>query len=277
MSHVTYCINAELENIQEWLEINKLSLNIQKTKFMLFHHPQRKIDNYIPKLHIRETDIERVREFNFLGLTIDENLNWHAHIQKISNKIAKTIGVLNRLKRHVPIYVLRMLYNALILPHIQYSILCWGYKGNRVIKLQRRAIRVITRSKYNAHTDPLFKTLNLLKFEDILKINGLRIYYKLVNGTLPKYISDMFKQSDRSMPYSLRSHSELPYYFPKTTFGRNCIRYSLPHVIDQIVPCVLSKVSSHSYAGFCCYARKHAISSYASSCEISHCYVCNRI
>ena len=243
---------------------------------MLFHHPQRRIDNCIPKLHIRETEIERVTEFNFLGLTIDENLNWSAHTQKIANKISKTIGVLNRLKRHVPIYVLRMLYNALILPHIQYSILCWGYKGNRIIKLQKRAIRVITRSKFNAHTDPFFKTLNLLKYNDILEINALRIYFKFVNGTLPSYISDMFTQTDRTVPYILRSLNELPYYFPKTSFGKNCLRYKLPQLISQIAPCVKNKVSSHSYSGFCSYARKHAISSYALSCITPNCYVCNR-
>ena len=275
ISHTTRSINLELEKIHEWLEINRLSLNVQKTNCMLFHHPQRKIKQSVPKLHIQQTEIERVHEFNFLGLTIDDNLSWHAHIQKVSNKLSKTIGILNKLKQQVPMYVLRMLYNALILPHIQYSILCWGYRGNRIIKLQKRAIRVITRSKYNAHTDPLFKTFNLLKYDDILKIKALKTYYHLVNRTLPEYVLDMFSQTDQVVPYSLRPRHELPFYFPKTSLGKNCLRYHLPHLIIKTDPSVKSKASTHSYVGFCIYARTHAVSLYFSSCIIHNCYVCN--
>ena len=92
-------INVELNFILEWLNINKLSLNASKTKFMLFHYPQRKVDNLSLDLKINSTSIERVSEFNFLGLTLDECLNWKPHVQKISNKISRIIGVLCRLKK----------------------------------------------------------------------------------------------------------------------------------------------------------------------------------
>ena len=86
MTQLSHNINVELNNIQEWLSINKLSLNVKKTKFMIFHYRQRNIDNLILDLQISSEKIERVAEFNFLGLTVDENLNWNAHIQKVSNK-----------------------------------------------------------------------------------------------------------------------------------------------------------------------------------------------
>ena len=98
-SILTENINRELKAIHIWLCVNKLSLNIPKTKFMIFHHKQRKIDNFIPELKINDYVIERVCEFNFLGLIIDESLSWNAHIQKVSNKISRTLGTLNRLKR----------------------------------------------------------------------------------------------------------------------------------------------------------------------------------
>ena len=75
-------INSELNDIQEWLSINKLSLNVKKTKYMLFHYRQRNISNIIPSIAISSEPIERVAEFNFLGLTIDENLDWNPHHQK---------------------------------------------------------------------------------------------------------------------------------------------------------------------------------------------------
>ena len=96
---------------------------------MIFHYRQRKIDSLIPNLKINLEPIERVTEFNFLGLTIDEQLSWSPHIQKISNKIARTLGIMNRLKRFLPEKLLRLIYNSLILPYFQYSILTWGFKS----------------------------------------------------------------------------------------------------------------------------------------------------
>ena len=72
-------INLELGNIEEWLNINRLSLNVQKTKFMIFHNYQRDVEHFIPEIKINEQLVERVTEFNFLGLTIDEHLNWKSY------------------------------------------------------------------------------------------------------------------------------------------------------------------------------------------------------
>ena len=60
-----------------WLKIHKLSPNVKKTKFMIFHHKQQNIENLIPQLTLNEQMIERVIEFNFLGLTIDQHLTWN--------------------------------------------------------------------------------------------------------------------------------------------------------------------------------------------------------
>ena len=78
-------INDELYCVQEWLNVNRLSLNVSKTKYMIFHHRQRKIDGFIPDIRINDSPIERVTDYNFLGLQIDQHLNWNAHIQKCSN------------------------------------------------------------------------------------------------------------------------------------------------------------------------------------------------
>ena len=75
-------INAELEGIYAWLAVNKLSLNIPKTKFMVFHRRQRNIDSLISVLEINHYVIERANDFNFLELTIDESMSWETHIQK---------------------------------------------------------------------------------------------------------------------------------------------------------------------------------------------------
>ena len=83
-----------------------------------------------------------------------------------------------QIKTIFPKNILRILYNSLILPHLRYCELSWGFKSDKIFKLQKRAVRIITCSKYNAHTEPLFKMLNLIKIEDIMKTKALESYYR---------------------------------------------------------------------------------------------------
>ena len=207
ISTLSIKINNELSNMQQWLNINKLSLNVNKTKYMIFHNYQRNINSYTPDVRINNQSIERVAGFNFPGLTIDEHLNWNAHIQKISNKIAKSIGIINRLKRYLPLSILRTLYNAFVLPHFQFSILNWGFETNKVERLQKRAIRVITNCKYNTHVEPLLKKLNFLKISDIFWNSLLKLYYKYKSGNLPHYVMHMFSAEPNVHNYNTRSNA----------------------------------------------------------------------
>ena len=247
-------INKELQAIYDWLCDNKLSLNIPKTKFMIFHHKQRRIDSIIPDLAINGNNIDHVPHFNFLGLTIDENLSFDPHIQKVSNKISRTLGTLNRLKRFLPQHILLLLYNSLILPHLQYSILCWGYKSSRLFKLQKRAMRIITCSKYNAHTDPIFKKLNLLKFSDIYDICLLKFYYKFKKNTLPLYFNDCIC-SNSVHQYPTRGRNEPTLPRTRTSHADNSVRNHLPNFISSMPGCITEKVSSHSIQGFSGYCK----------------------
>ena len=95
-------INDELSLINEWLASNKLSLNVAKTKFMLFRFPQKsKVSMPKLELQINGTSIEQVRTFDFLGLVINDTLSWKDHVNKISLKITKVIAVMRKIKHLV--------------------------------------------------------------------------------------------------------------------------------------------------------------------------------
>ena len=133
---------------------------------MIFHYRQRVItENDIPCLMINNTLIERVTEFNFLGLTVNEYMNWNSHVKKIANKISRTLGIMNRLKQYLPISAMKLMYDSLILSHFQFGFTNWGFEWDRISKLQKRALRIMTNSRYNAHTEPLLKQLHLLNVE----------------------------------------------------------------------------------------------------------------
>ena len=142
---MSYLINLELSKISDWLAVNKLSLNVDKTKFMIFHNHQKVIQIHdIPCLEINNTVVERVTEFNFLGLTINEFMNWSSHSSKIANKISRTLSIMNRLKRYLPTSAMKLMCDSLELSHLQFGITCWGFEWERIFKLQKRALRIMT-------------------------------------------------------------------------------------------------------------------------------------
>ena len=226
-------------------------------------------------MKINDYVIERVCEFNFLGLIIDENLSWNAHIQKVSNKISRTLGTLNRLKRLLPQYILKLLYNSLVMPHLQYAILCWGFKHGRLFKLQKRAMRIITCSKYNAHTDPIFRSLNLLKIHDIFKISLLKYYYKLKNNTLPHYLLHMFPVSSQTDTYGTRNRNIPIIPVSRTSSASYCIRYYLHDFLLSTPDSIKDKVFTHSPKGYSDYAKRHYLNQYTNVCTNQQCYICN--
>ena len=272
-------INRELNNISDWLAINKLSLNVKKTKYMIFHSKQRDVSYINLDLKINNHHIDRVQDFNFLGLTIDETLSWKDHVQKISTKISRVIGVLNRLKKFLPSSILILLYNSLILPHLQYCSLIWGFRPGRVAKLQKRAVRLLTNSKYNAHTEPLFKKLNLLKFEDIFKCNALRFIHKILNESVPHYFVNIFTPVSQDRIYATREASKisnsLRKYRANTQSALYCTRHYLPKLLEETPEIVSDKLSTHSLSGFSRYIKFFHIGLYNSNCNIIDCYVCN--
>ena len=265
--NIADAINSELHLITDWLCLNKLSLNAKKTKMMIFHHRQRNISKINLQLSINNTKIEQVKEFNFLGILLDECMTWNPHIQNISGKISRVNGVLSRLKRFLPCNILNMIYNALIQPHLNYGVLLWGNNVKRIHKLQKWALRSITLSKYNAHTEPLFKKLNLLKIQDIYTLCLLKFYYKYKNDLLPKFFAGMFDAIYPTHSYATRQREQPVLIRSKTQAAQATIRYSLPIAIQKINVNVMNKIDTHSFSGFTNYAKSHLISLYNSLCE----------
>ena len=150
-----------------------------RDKYMLFKTSKKKIQTLL--LQMDNKIIDKVLEFNFLGIHFNEQLNWKGHINKLSVKCCRILGILNRLKRILPLKIKIILYNSLMLPHLNYDITLWGFKCERILKLQKKAARILSASKYNAHTEPLLKNLKLLKIEHILKLHELKLYYNFIH------------------------------------------------------------------------------------------------
>ena len=169
----------------------------KNTKYIIFHNQGKNINPNIPVIKIKNIFIDRVQNFNFLGVNLNENLNWNSHIDQTSIKISRCLGIMYKLKHVLPIHILKLLYYSLILPYLSYSILAWGGGGHLQLDYvcsvcNQKAIRLITNSRFNAHTEPRFKALNLLKLEDIHKLCVLKFYFKYSHDELPAYLQSFY-------------------------------------------------------------------------------------
>ena len=108
----------------------------EKTKCKTFHTCQKKIE--LLQLSIDGKPIEHVKYFKFLGILFDENLTWKCHINMITNKLSKVIGILTRLKHVYPQNALLSIYHSLYANHLNYGLLLWVTHENRVSKLQKK-------------------------------------------------------------------------------------------------------------------------------------------
>ena len=267
-------INKELNQICEWLALNKLSINVKKTKMMAFHYRQRNIKNLIPKLSINNIPIEQVKHFNFLGVVIDECMTWKPHINKISGKIARTIGTMHRLKHFLPTSILRTLYNSLILPYINYGVVSWGHNMGRITKLQKKAIRAMTKSKYNAHTEPLMKTHKILKASDVYTVACLKIKFKYDKNLLPTYFDNMFDPVESTHEYDLRPKDDnMPQ--SNTESASFSVRYCIPEICKKCNAIFLEKMNEiKTVQNYSKYLKNALVSSYTEICIKKKCYVC---
>ena len=279
-------INAELQNINNWLVANKLSLNVSKTKYMIFY----KKPKCIPDLHlsIDSNEIERVESFNFLGLHINTHLTWNTHLSVISKKNSRIIGLIRKMKSIFPFNIVLSLYNTLILPHINYCLLSWGKNCESILLLQKRALRAVFSAGFNAHTEPLFKICKLLKIEDIYKTKVFSFYHNLKQNKLPDYFTNFNPVfSNGNSIYSFRNPKFLSLTFSHE-YVKFTLRYQLPVLLNHYsvhenrnnkeirdICNILTNIDNIPLHVFKSRMKSLLLSEYSYICILSDCYVCN--
>lgn len=158
LDELLHLINSELPAIYDWLCSNKLTLNLSKTKYVVFQPRQKLNYNLYTPLKLADQYPEQSHSVNYLGLIIDCSLSWHHHIDYISSKISKSINIIAKLKRHVPNKSLTSIYYALIYPYLTYGCVLWGnnYEAaiSQVVKLQNKALRIINEVPLREHITP---------------------------------------------------------------------------------------------------------------------------
>ena len=223
-------MNIELKLVGDWFKANKLSLNLEKTNFILFCS-RRKLAN-VPRcdisINIDNQCISKVTSAKFLGVHIDEHLTWSEHINVISKKISKNIGIISRVKHLMPRNILVSLYYSLIYPYMSYCNVTWAstYHTRLTIltTLQKRAIRIVCNVPFRAHTKPLFRDLKILHFDCINKLQIGIFMYKLNSNLMVTSFDHWFCKNSEVHDHYTRSANKYHQESVRTTTRQHTIR-----------------------------------------------------
>ena len=162
---------------------------------------------YNLNIYINDKKIKIEKEVKYLGVYIDQHLNWKHQIQVISKKLSRGLGILSKIRQFVNTEILTQLYYTLIFPFLTYGILVWGntYISNLrpLIILQKKAVRIITTSDFYAHSSPLFKKLEIMKVIDLVYYRNALFMHDYSNSKLPNAFSGFFIKVIKKHSYKI--------------------------------------------------------------------------
>ena len=182
-------VNADLRILVSWLNANKISLNASKTEFVIFRSPWKRLD-CIPRLKLSGQILTPSKWVKYLGVHLDEHLNWKSHTATVATKLRRANGALSKLRHYVPTQILVNIYHAIFASHTRYASQIWGLCDNsvthRILTLQNFAMRLITFNGPRVSATPLYADLEILKFFDQVKVMNILYVHKYLNGNLPR-------------------------------------------------------------------------------------------
>lgn len=166
-----------------------------------------------------------------------ETLSWDLQVDHVSKNIAKAIGVLCRTRDILPIRVKYMLYNSLLACHLQYCNLVWASTTlvniQKLLRLQKRAIRIVAGESYLAHTAPLFEKFKIMKFDKLYDYNIVRLYRHYQKG---KIYNDTLSTLTLTNPtYQSRRGSRWEETRVRTNLGMQSVKCSMPKILNYFL------------------------------------------
>ena len=187
-------VNLNLKNLTYWLNASKIALNEKKAELAIFKHQRKKLDSPI-KINLNRKRLYRSKLVKYLGIKIDESLNWKQHIHDIAIKLNRANALLYTIRNFVNRHILRTIYFAIFDTHLNYGNLIWGQNLNavsRIVVLQNKALRIRNFHSRDSHSSPSFKSNHILKLEDKILIENTLFINKSLSNLLPPIFKNWF-------------------------------------------------------------------------------------
>ena len=249
--NIEVILQSDINKVEQWLLENRLVLNLSKTKVLLFGAIQ-KLGN-VSSFNVKFQDqaIERVSKFIYLGITLDENLNWKEHVDAVCIKANKCLSLLARIRPCLNLKASKCGYNCLILSTLTYADAAWGELSamcdENLQRLQNRAARIIAR-RYRSNEAMTMLGWPLLK--TIRKRNKCILVFKCLHDLVPKYLSEYFIRNSNVHSYNIRRCNDIHPPKPKLSLGKRTFRYSGTLLFNSLPLRIKASTSLTSFKNF---------------------------
>ena len=246
-------VNTELAKVSDWLVANKLTLNIKKSKFMIFSN--KKKDRHELSVKINNKPLEKCSYYKYLGIIIDEKLNWGKHVEYVCKKVSKACGALAKIRHCASFDLLKEIYYALFYSYVRYGVSIWGNASPNVLTplkvLNHRAARIMTYAPFG-HIDmnPILNYLEILDINDVFFLETVKLLFKMKNGMIPITLGNYFEVRNANVihQYSLRPRRDrVDTIDTRTMMGENSLQYRGPKAWNTVPECIRDCVSLNSF------------------------------
>ena len=219
-------ITEKFTELYNWCVCNKLTINGEKTNFVLFHAINKPVPQNFDQIKTGVMEVTRVKTFQYLGVYFDETLKWNEHVNYVCNSLVKYFGIFNHIKNKVTKPIVRQLYYAFIYSKIKYGIEVYGNTSakniSRVQVIQNKLLKLILSWDWQTSTNFVHNDLKILKVEDIYKYNILNFVNKCVMGRIPENFKTYYKT--KVVPYATRSKGSLDVIPCRTWYGSKAVK-----------------------------------------------------
>ena len=261
-------VNLEVQKLANWFRSNRMALNVGKTKFMVFRPKGVKIETDLENNGIvynsneiglpqdpskifklgricNDNEDKKERTYKFLGILLDEYLSFDAHCESLCTKLARSNFIISRVKNLLPTATLKTLYYSLIHPHLLYGLpiySCTTQKNlSKIFRMQKKAIRTITKSRYTAPTSQLFAQLKILPLEHLITLNKGILIHSIYYKTSPPSLHGIWPTNQqRGIDRDLRDAHQLYIPFARTDHVKRLPYFSFPKTWNDLPDCKLS-------------------------------------
>ena len=196
INEITRIGSLLMTQLHQWFKSNKLTLNAEKSNFVVFRSKRKNLTNIPDQLQFENQKIDRKNSVKYLGVTLDEHLTWNEHILDLCNKLKRHFKTFYCIRRYLNKEQVKSIYYALIYSRIKYGITVYGSASKNLIAkiqtLQNKLMKVLLGKKYRYSTDSLHNELEILKVPDIAKVNTLAFIHNYFHDKLPKLFKNYF-------------------------------------------------------------------------------------
>ena len=247
ISEINTTLNSALSRIAGWLENNHLALNVKKTMAVLFSI-RALPPNHNLTLMVNNEPIQNVTETKYLGITIDNHLNFEKQANALSHKLKRTVFTFKQIRDSLSLDAAKTFFNALIISRITYCSTTWGFAtSNAIFKItsvHKRALKILDKKNLTHHHCKILEKHNLLALPHILELANLTLVHKILNGAAPGPLDNFFNKSHSNLRSSAQGNCSIPN--KKTSFGQNSLSFVGPKLWNSL-PLGIKSLSLRSF------------------------------